>query len=106
MTINDIKVISTNLVNEARLGYNRIHITFVANDTTNAADFGINSGVNTPIGLPQISVTCAFTLGGNNGFPQGRSDYSAAASDTLSSTHGSHTLTFARQYPQPHNNNF
>ncbi len=106
MTINDIKVISTNLVNEARLGYNRIHITFVANDTTNAADFGINSGVNTPIGLPQISVTGAFTLGGINGFPQGRGDYSAAASDTLSWTHGSHAFKFGGEYRRLDNNNF
>jgi len=44
----DTHVLSSTLVNEARLGYNRIHITFLANDASNAADFGINSGVNAP----------------------------------------------------------
>ena len=33
LTINDTKVINTNLVNEARLGYNRIHIIFAAPTT-------------------------------------------------------------------------
>src|SRR5579864_2806040 len=106
MTINDTKVISTNMVNEARLGYNRIHITFVANDTHNAADFGMNTGVNAPIGLPQINVTGFFGFGGVNGFPQGRGDYSAVAGDTLSWTHGSHSFKFGGEYRRIDNNNF
>jgi outer membrane receptor protein involved in Fe transport len=106
MTINDTAVINTNLVNEARLGYNRIHIVFAANDTSNGADFGINSGVNAPIGLPQISVTGAFSFGGIGGFPQGRGDYSAVASDTLSWTHGSHSFKFGGDYRRIDNNNF
>ena len=106
MTIVDTKVISTNLVNEARLGYNRIHITFIANDTSNAADFGINSGVTSPIGLPQISVTGAFAFGGIGGEPQGRGDYSAVVSDTLSWTHGTHAIKFGGEYRRINNNNF
>ena len=106
MTLNDIKVISTNLVNEARLGYNRIHITFLANDAENAADFGINSGVNTPIGLPQIAVTGAFAFGGVGGFPQGRGDYSAVVSDTLSWSRGTHAFKFGGEYRRISNNNF
>jgi hypothetical protein len=106
LTLNDIKVLSTTMVNEARLGYNRIHITFVANNTLNAADYGISSGVNAPIGLPAITVTGAFQFGGVNGFPQGRGDYSAAASDTLSWTHGSHAFKFGGEYRRIDNNNF
>ena len=106
MTLNDIKVISTNLVNEARLGYNRIHITFLANDAENAADFGINSGVNTPIGLPQVAVTGAFAFGGVGGFPQGRGDYSAVVSDTLSWSRGTHAFKFGGEYRRISNNNF
>lgn len=106
MTINDTHVLSSTLVNEARLGYNRIHITFLANDTSNAADFGINSGVNAPIGLPQISVTGGFAFGGINGFPQGRGDYSGVVSDTLSWTHGSHSFKFGGEYRRISNNNF
>ena len=106
LTINDTQVVSSNVVNEFRLGYNRIHITFVANDTSNAADFGINSGINTPIGLPQISVTNGFTFGGVGGFPQGRGDYSAATSDTLSWNRGNHSFKFGGEYRRIDNNNF
>jgi len=106
MTINDTHVLSSTLVNEARLGYNRIHITFVSNDTSNAAAFGIVSGVNSPIGLPQISVTGAFAFGGAQNFPQGRGDYSGVFSDTLSWTHGSHAFKFGGEYRRISNNNF
>jgi len=107
MTFNDTYVFSTNLVNEARLGYNRIHITFVANNTLNAADYGINSGVNTPIGLPQINIAGGtLEFGGIGGFPQGRGDYSAALSDSLTWTHGSHSIKFGGEYRRIDNNNF
>lgn len=106
MTINDTHVLSSTLVNEARLGYNRIHITFVANDTSNAADFGISSGINAPIGLPQIAVTNGFAFGGVGNFPQGRGDYSAILSDTLSWTHGNHNFKFGGETRRIDNNNF
>jgi carboxypeptidase family protein/TonB-dependent receptor-like protein len=106
LTFNDIKVINTNMVNEFRLGYNRIHITFVANDTHNPADFGINAGVGNGLGLPQITVTGAFAFGGANNFPQGRGDYSAATSDTISWTHGRHSFKFGGEYRRINNNNF
>jgi len=107
MTVNDIYVINTNLVNEARLGYNRIHITFVANNALNAANLGINTGVNTPIGLPQINIASGtLEFGGVGGFPQGRGDYSAALSDSLTWTHGSHSIKFGAEYRRINNNNF
>lgn len=98
LTINDTDVISPSLVNELRLGYNRIHITFDAANTLNAADYGINSGVDAPIGLPQIIVSGAFAFGGVNGFPQGRGDYSTALSDTLSWVHGKHSIKWGADY--------
>jgi len=106
LTVNDTQVVNANVVNEFRIGYNRIHITFTANDTSNAADFGINSGINAPIGLPQISVTNGFTFGGIGGFPQGRGDYSTATSDTLSWNKGNHSFKFGGEYRRINNNNF
>jgi outer membrane receptor protein involved in Fe transport len=111
LTINDTDVISSNMVNEARLGYNRIHIIFAANNALNAADYGINSGVNSPIGLPQIIVagggaSGGLEFGGIGGFPQGRGDYSAALSDTLTWTHGSHVIKLGGEYRRIDNNNF
>lgn len=52
-TFNETHVFSPSLVNEARLGINRIHITFAPNTPLNPADFGINNGVTTAIGLPR-----------------------------------------------------
>jgi hypothetical protein len=110
-TFNDIDVINTNLVNEARLGYNRIHITFVANDASDPTAFGINSGVTGPLGLPNIRVAGGgggggLQFGGVDGFPQGRGDYSAVASDSLTWTHGKHTFKFGAEYRRISNNNF
>ncbi len=106
VTINDTDVISPSLVNELRLGYNRIYITFDAANTLNAADYGINSGVNAPIGLPQIIVSGAFSFGGVNGFPQGRGDYSTALSDTLTWVHGKHSIKWGADYRRLNTNSF
>jgi hypothetical protein len=97
LTLNDSQVISPTLVNEARAGFNRIHITFQAQNMLNAADFGMNTGVNAPIGLPQISVSGWFTFGGINGFPQGRGDDTITLSDTVSWVHGTHSIKFGPQ---------
>ncbi len=37
-----------------RLGFNRIHIVFAADNMLNAATYGIDSGVTAAIGLPQM----------------------------------------------------
>jgi len=106
LTFNDTAVLSPTLVNEARLGYNRIHIVFNAANTLNAADYGISNGVNAPIGLPQIAVTGAFEFGGINLFPQGRGDYSAALSDTLNWVHGNHNIKWGGEYRRLNSNSF
>jgi len=95
MTVNETHIFTPNTVNEARLGYNRIRIDFSPNATLNPADFGMNIGVATPIGLPQTSFRdINLNFGGPSGFPQGRGDYTAVLSDTLSHVHGKHTLKF------------
>ena len=106
LTLTDTAVISPTLVNEARLGYNRIHIVFNPDNLLNAANFGINSGVNAPIGLPMITVTGAFSFGGVDNLPQGRGDYSAAVSDTLSWVHGKHSIKFGGEYRRLNVNQF
>ncbi len=100
LTLNETTTISPTLVNEARAGFNRIHIVFAAANTLNAADYGINSGINAPIGLPQISVSGAFAFGGLNGFPQGRGDDTIVLSDTLNWVHGKHTIKIGAEYRQ------
>lgn len=111
MTINDTWVISPNMVNEARLGFNRILITFLGDNMDSASAFGINSGVTAPIGLPQISVAGGatgggFSFGGINNFPQGRGDNTETASDAISWTHGRHTIKFGGEYRLMNSDNF
>src|SRR5262249_7576639 len=91
-TLNEIHTFSRHLGNEARLGFNRIHITFSPIVKLNPADFGINEGVNGPIALPQISVASTLNIGGPAGFPQGRGDTTFVFSDTASYLHGRHSL--------------
>jgi outer membrane receptor protein involved in Fe transport len=106
LTFNEDWIITPSLVNEFRAGGNRIHITFVADDTSSAAAYGINSGVTAPIGLPHITVSGAFTFGGVSGFPQGRGDNVGTFSDTLSWVHGNHTVKFGGEYRRQNSDNF
>lgn len=106
-TLNEVHTFGPSLVNEARLGFNRIHITFTPNVQLNPADVGINNGINEPIGLPQISVTgLNFNFGGPAAFPQGRGDTTGVVSDTLSYLRGRHSLKFGGELRRFYNNNF
>lgn len=92
-TLNEVHVISPTLVNEARLGYNRIAISFVPNTPENPAAYGIQNGVTYNQALPQITVQdIGLNFGGPSGFPQGRFDTTGIFSDTLSWTHGKHIV--------------
>ncbi|HJS25271.1 MAG TPA: carboxypeptidase regulatory-like domain-containing protein [Pyrinomonadaceae bacterium] len=106
-TLNETHIFGPSLTNEARLGFNRVNITFTPNLQLNPADFGINNGVNADIGLPQISITgFNFNLGGPAGFPQGRADTTVVVSDTLSYLRGNHSFKFGGEGRRFYNNNF
>ena len=55
-TINETHIFGSNLVNEARFGFNRINITFTPNAQLNPVDYGMQVGVDRPIGLPLIAI--------------------------------------------------
>src|SRR5215510_3691343 len=106
-TLNETHTFGPSLVNEARFGFNRIFITFTPNNQTNPADFGINTGVNAAIGLPQIVLRdISLNFGGPDGFPQGRSDTTAVFSNTLSYLRGAHSFRFGGEFRRFYNNNF
>jgi hypothetical protein len=106
-TLNETHTFGANLVNEARFGMNRIHISFTPNFQQNPQDFLINNGINAPIGIPQISITgFNFNLGGPAAFPQGRSDTTFVVSDTLNYLRGKHSLKFGGEWRKFLNNNF
>lgn len=106
-TLNETHIFSPSIVNEARLGFNRIHIVFSPNAALNPADYGMNVGVTTAIGLPQITLRdIGLNFGGPDLFPQGRGDLTAVLSDTLSYIRGKHNFKFGGEYRRQNNNNF
>jgi outer membrane receptor protein involved in Fe transport len=106
-TINLDQSFTGNLVNEVRLGFNRIHIVFAPNALQNPASFGILDGINSNAGLPFITIgQTAIAFGGPNGFPQGRGDTAAVLSDTLNYIHGKHSFKYGAEFRRVYNNNF
>src|SRR6185503_593791 len=106
-TLNETHIFGPSLTNEARLGFNRINITFTPNFQVRPLDFNIDTGVDLPIGLPQISITgFNFNLGGPAGFPQGRADTTVVVSDTLTYLRGNHSFKFGGEGRRFYNNNF
>ena len=105
-TLNETHTFGSAVVNEARFGFNRIHIAFTPNAQLNPADFGIKNGVTEPIGLPQMAIGgSGLNFGGPTGFPQGRSDTTYVVSDTLSYLRGNHSFRFGGEVRRFYNNN-
>jgi Carboxypeptidase regulatory-like domain/TonB dependent receptor len=105
-TLNETHTFGAAVVNEARFGFNRIHILFTPNALLNPLNFGIKDGVTEPIGLPQMAITgTGLNLGGPAGFPQGRSDTTYVLSDTLNYLRGNHSLRFGAEARRFFNNN-
>ena len=106
-TLNETHTFGPTLVNEARFGFNRIHITFTPNSLLDPTEFGINVGHSQEIGLPQITIGgTGINIGGPSNFPQGRSDTTFVTSDTLSYLRGSHSFKFGGEFRRFYNNNF
>lgn len=107
MTLEEDHIFSPSLTNEARIGYNRIHILFTPNQLLNPATFNINDGITSAIGLPQISIgNTALQFGGPAGFPQGRGDTTVVGSDTVRWLRGNHSFAFGGEIRRFYNNNF
>jgi carboxypeptidase family protein/TonB-dependent receptor-like protein len=106
-TLNETHIFGPSVTNEARLGFNRINITFTPNFQVRPLDFNIDTGVDLPIGLPQINITgFNFNIGGPSGFPQGRADTTVVVSDTLTYLRGNHSFKFGGEGRRFYNNNF
>ena len=107
MTINETHSFTSNLLNEFRLGFNRINITFAPNDVSDPSTFGIQNGKTGATGLPQITIGgIGLNFGGPAGFPQGRGDTTAVLSDSASWLKGRHSLKFGTEFRRFYNNNF
>src|SRR5438445_1894899 len=108
LTLNESHVFSPTLVNEARLGANRLHITFTPNNTT-APSTLVLAGVLGPnqAFLPTIRIVdLGILFGDERNFPQGRGDTTGVFADTLSYIRGRHALKFGTEFRDFHNDNF
>jgi len=106
LTLNETHTFGPTLVNELRIGFNRINITFFPNAKLNPPDFGISNGVTDSRGLPSITIPGIFNFGGPAGEPQGRADTLYAVSDTVSYLRGKHSLKIGGEVRRFFNNNF
>jgi len=106
-TINDVHVFSPTVVNEGRVGFNRIAINFSDNFNAVSSDYGIPNGVTMPIGLPQMTVSdLGLNFGGPSGFPQGRFVTTGIVSDTLTILKGRHTIKTGGEFRRFIGSNF
>ncbi|HUA99791.1 MAG TPA: carboxypeptidase regulatory-like domain-containing protein [Terracidiphilus sp.] len=106
-TLVETHTFGSNAVNEARIGFNRIYITFTPVYSTNPTTFGISDGIDSTVGLPQTTITSlGLTFGGPSGEPQGRGDTIGVLSDTFSLLKGNHSFRFGGEYRRFINSNF
>jgi carboxypeptidase family protein len=109
LTINETHVFSPSVVNEVRVGANRIHITFTPQNTTSPASLGLGTtlGPNEQF-MPTVTVQDqpGLTFGDERAFPQGRGDSMFVIGDTLSWIRGRHSFKFGTELRDFRNNNF
>jgi hypothetical protein len=108
LTLTETHVFSSDMVNEARLGANRIHILFNPNTTISAASLGLGTalGPNETF-MPFINIVpLGATFGAEAGFPQGRGDTTVVAGDTLSWVRPRHSFKFGGEWRDFRNDNF
>ena len=99
LTVNETHVVSPRLVNEFRIGFNRIKIDFMPNALLNPVDYGIDNGVTTDLGLPQISISgLGLNFGGPSTFPQGRADTTYVLSDAATYLHKQHAIKVGGEF--------
>lgn len=107
LTVNETHVFSPKLVNEGRIGFNRIAIAFNPNVTTDPISIGLIDGNSGPAGIPQITITGpGINFGGPSGFPQGREDTFGIVSDTATYLIGKHSVKFGGEFRRFLNANF
>ena len=107
LAINDVHIFSPDVVNELRLGYNRIR-TARYNQDASFGNVDQTLGIPQPgpsgpqiignLGVPIVSVSGLATIGDPNNLPQGRRNNTYNLIDGLSWIDGKHTFKFGGDY--------
>lgn len=101
LTLNETHTFGSDLINEARVGFNSLDTTDAPVAQLNPADFGILNGITEPVGLPQINIAGgSLNFGGPSLFPSNRDDWYFVAADTLSYLTGRHSLKLGGEFRQ------
>ena len=106
VTVSETHIVTPRLVNDARIGFNRININFIPNVSTDPISLGLGTGTTGPVGIPFTSLAGFFSFGGPAGFPQGRADTLAVFNDTLTYSAGRHSVKFGGEYRRFINANY
>jgi carboxypeptidase family protein len=106
-TLSEDHTFGPTLANTVRIGFNRIHLTFLPNGFFDPTKFNIGMPAGSPVatGLPFINVAGTLGFGGPTNEPQGRGDTTAVLNDTLSWLKGRHTFAFGGEIRRAYNNN-
>jgi len=108
LTLAESHIFSPNLTNQVRLGFNRLFITFLPNDSNLTAS---SLGIGLPPGVPNVGIPFIFIqniglfFGNPQGEPQGRGDTTVAFNDTVSWLKGRHSFDFGVDISRFYNNN-
>jgi hypothetical protein len=107
LTVSEDHTFSASVANTVRIGFNRIHLTFLPNALLDPTKFNMTLPAGAPVatGLPDIQVAGTLFFGGPNGEPQGRGDTTAVLNDTLSWLKGRHAFAFGGEIRRAYNNN-
>jgi hypothetical protein len=101
-SVTDTYVFSSNIVNQARYGFNRLLVTSVPAEPFTAAQLGISSSLSSRFpGAPTIRVLgadSAFFFGSGTLADQSSRISAHTFGDTLSVTKGSHRMRFGAEY--------
>ena len=100
VSLSYVKIVNSNQVNEARLGWNRFAEGFFPEDQAfNPTDIGLNTGVSAyEGGLPAINVGDFSQIGATNGVPRNRVDSNWHFIDNYSWKFGKHDVKFGYEF--------
>ncbi len=98
-TVTETHIFNPSIVNEARLGFNRISIAFNPANLINPTSVGLGDGLTGNVGLPETTLSdIGLTFGGPSGFPQGRDDTTGVLSDTVSMLKGKNSIKWGGEF--------
>src|SRR6185436_7114571 len=98
LTFEHTRTMGSRLLNQARVGFNRIAFEASPGATATPADYGLDSRSQSAPGLPAFNVAGAFNFGGPANIPQGRTDTTVIVSDTVSYAAGRHAIKLGGEY--------